>query len=336
MIIVLKKDAEEAKVEKLKENLVNRGLKLLLSQGEDTTIIGLVGDTTEIEPEQLQAFDVVETVKRIKEPYKKANRSMHPQDSVIDICGMNFGGYHFQVIAGPCSVETREQMVEVAEDVKASGAGLLRGGAFKPRTSPYSFQGLGSEGLKLLLEAKKATGLPIVTEIMSAAHLDLFDDVDVIQVGARNMQNFELLKELGKINKPILLKRGMSSTIDELLMSAEYIMAGGNEQVILCERGIRTFETSMRNTLDISAVPMLKSKTHLPVIVDPSHAAGIRFMVEPLTMAAIAAGADGVMIEVHNNPEKALCDGMQSLTPQAFDDVMKKVKKTTEFFGKVM
>ena len=336
MIIVLKKDAEEAKVEKLKENLVNRGLKLHLSQGEDTTIIGLVGDTTEIEPEQLQAFDVVETVKRIKEPYKKANRSMHPQDSVIDICGKKFCGNLFQVIAGPCSVETREQMVEVAEDVKASGAGLLRGGAFKPRTSPYSFQGLGSEGLKLLLEAKKATGLPIVTEIMSAAHLDLFDDVDVIQVGARNMQNFELLKELGKINKPILLKRGMSSTIDELLMSAEYIMAGGNEQVILCERGIRTFETSMRNTLDISAVPMLKSKTHLPVIVDPSHAAGIRFMVEPLTMAAIAAGADGVMIEVHNNPEKALCDGMQSLTPQAFDDVMKKVKKTTEFFGKVM
>ncbi len=336
MIIVLKKDAEEAKVEKLKENLVNRGLKLHLSQGEDTTIIGLVGDTTEIEPEQLQAFDVVETVKRIKEPYKKANRSMHPQDSVIDICGKKIGGNHFQVIAGPCSVETREQMVEVAEDVKASGAGLLRGGAFKPRTSPYSFQGLGSEGLKLLLEAKKATGLPIVTEIMSAAHLDLFDDVDVIQVGARNMQNFELLKELGKIKKPILLKRGMSSTIDELLMSAEYIMAGGNEQVILCERGIRTFETSMRNTLDISAVPMLKSKTHLPVIVDPSHAAGIRFMVEPLTMAAIAAGADGVMIEVHNNPEKALCDGMQSLTPQAFDDVMKKVKKTTEFFGKVM
>ncbi len=336
MIIVLKKNAEEAKVEKLKENLVNRGLKLHLSQGEDTTIIGLVGDTTEIEPEQLQAFDVVETVKRIKEPYKKANRSMHPQDSVIDICGKKIGGNHFQVIAGPCSVETREQMVEVAEDVKASGAGLLRGGAFKPRTSPYSFQGLGSEGLKLLLEAKKATGLPIVTEIMSAAHLDLFDDVDVIQVGARNMQNFELLKELGKINKPILLKRGMSSTIDELLMSAEYIMAGGNEQVILCERGIRTFETSMRNTLDISAVPMLKSKTHLPVIVDPSHAAGIRFMVEPLTMAAIAAGADGVMIEVHNNPEKALCDGMQSLTPQAFDDVMKKVKKTTEFFGKVM
>ena len=336
MIIVLKKDAEEAKVEKLKENLVNRGLKLHLSQGEDTTIIGLVGDTTEIEPEQLQAFDVVETVKRIKEPYKKANRSMHPQDSVIDICGKKVGGNHFQVIAGPCSVETREQMVEVAEDVKASGAGLLRGGAFKPRTSPYSFQGLGSEGLKLLLEAKKATGLPIVTEIMSAAHLDLFDDVDVIQVGARNMQNFELLKELGKINKPILLKRGMSSTIDELLMSAEYIMAGGNEQVILCERGIRTFETSMRNTLDISAVPMLKSKTHLPVIVDPSHAAGIRFMVEPLTMAAIAAGADGVMIEVHNNPEKALCDGMQSLTPQAFDDVMKKVKKTTEVFGKVM
>lgn len=325
MIIVLKKDAEEAKVEKLKENLVNRGLKLHLSQGEDTTIIGLVGDTTEIEPEQLQAFDVVETVKRIKEPYKKANRSMHPQDSVIDICGKKFGGNHFQVIAGPCSVETREQMVEVAEDVKASGAGLLRGGAFKPRTSPYSFQGLGSEGLKLLLEAKKATGLPIVTEIMSAAHLDLFDDVDVIQVGARNMQNFELLKELGKIDKPILLKRGLSATIEEWLMSAEYIMAGGNDKVMLCERGIRTYETFTRNTLDISAIPIIKKLSHLPVIVDPSHASGKSWLVEPLAMAAVAAGADGLIIEVHNDPPHALSDGAQSLTPKQFDGVAKKV-----------
>lgn len=336
MIIVLKKDAEEAKVEKLKENLVNRGLKLHLSQGEDTTIIGLVGDTTEIEPEQLQAFDVVETVKRIKEPYKKANRSMHPQDSVIDICGKKFGGNHFQVIAGPCSVETREQMVEVAEDVKASGAGLLRGGAFKPRTSPYSFQGLHDEGLKILLEAKKATGLPIVTEIMNQAHLDLFEDVDIIQVGARNMQNFELLKELGKCNKPILLKRGLSSTIEEWVMSAEYIMAGGNEQVIFCERGIRTYETFTRNTLDLSAIPALKSISHLPVIVDPSHATGLPWMVEPLTKAAIAVGADGIMIEVHNNPKKALCDGAQSLTPQQFDNVMQTVKKRVEFEGKIL
>ena len=334
MIIVLKKDAEEAKVEKLKENLVNRGLKLHLSQGEDTTIIGLVGDTTEIEPEQLQAFDVVETVKRIKEPYKKANRSMHPQDSVIDICGKKFGGNHFQVIAGPCSVETREQMVEVAEDVKASGAGLLRGGAFKPRTSPYSFQGLGSEGLKLLLEAKKATGLPIVTEIMSAAHLDLFDDVDVIQVGARNMQNFELLKELGKINKPILLKRGLAATIEEWLMSAEYIMAGGNENVILCERGIRTYETAMRNTLDLSVIPLIKPKSNLPVMVDPSHAIGIRDMVEPMALAAIAAGADGLMVEVHNDPAKALCDGPQSLKPAKFEQLKKELKPIADAVGK--
>ena len=332
MIIVLKKDAEEAKVEKLKENLVNRGLKLHLSQGEDTTIIGLVGDTTEIEPEQLQAFDVVETVKRIKEPYKKANRSMHPQDSVIDICGKKFGGNHFQVIAGPCSVETREQMVEVAEDVKASGAGLLRGGAFKPRTSPYSFQGLRGEGIQLLLKAKEETGLPIVTEIMSYEDIDLFENVDVIQVGARNMQNFELLKRVGRLNKPILLKRGLSSTIEEFLMSAEYIMAEGNENVILCERGIRTFETKTRNTLDLAAVPLLKKLTHLPVIIDPSHATGIPWMVEPLTLAAIAAGADGVMIEVHNNPEKALCDGAQSLRPEQFDALMKKVNKTKEFF----
>ena len=257
---------------------------------------------------------------------------MHPDDTVIDICGRKIGGGNFQVIAGPCSIETKEQITEVAEDVKRSGATLLRGGAFKPRTSPYAFQGLHEHGLDLLLEAKKATGLPVVTEIMSAEHLPLFDDVDVIQVGARNMQNFELLKVLGKIDKPILLKRGLANTLDELLMSAEYIMAGGNEKVILCERGIRTFETSYRNTLDISAVPMLKKKTHLPVVIDPSHAAGIRFMVEPLAMAAIAAGADGLMIEVHNNPEKALCDGAQSLTPEKFDHLMKKVNKTVDFF----
>ena len=336
MIIVLKKNADEKKVEELKESFLEKGLKLHISQGMNTLLIGLIGDTTELDEEQIGAMEVVESVKRIREPYKKANKSMHPQDTIVDVCGRKIGSGNFQVIAGPCSVETKEQMIEVARDVQASGAGLLRGGAFKPRTSPYSFQGLGKNGLELLLEAKKATGLPIVTEIMSPSYLELFEDVDVIQIGTRNMQNFELLKEVGKVNKPVLLKRGMANTLDELLMSAEYIMAGGNENVILCERGIRTFETSMRNTLDISAIPMLKSKTHLPVIIDPSHAAGIRFMVEPLTMAAIAAGADGVMIEVHNNPEKALCDGKQSLTPEMFDDVMKKVKKTTEFFGKVM
>lgn len=336
MIIVLKKNAAPSKVEALKNQLLRMGLKLHLSDGQDTSLIGLIGDTSEIQEDMLYALDAVESVKRIKEPYKKANRSFHPEDTVITVGTKKIGGGHFGVIAGPCSVETKEQMTEVAEDVKKSGAAFLRGGAFKPRTSPYAFQGLGSEGLKLLLEAKKATGMPIVTEIMQIGHLDLFKDVDIIQVGTRNMQNFELLKELGKIRKPILLKRGMANTLDELLMSAEYIMAGGNEQIILCERGIRTFETSMRNTLDISAIPMLKKKTHLPVIVDPSHAAGIKFMVEPLTMAAIAAGADGVMIEVHNNPEKALCDGMQSLTPEMFDDVMEKVKKAVPFFGKTV
>lgn len=336
MIIILKRGADREKVEELKASLTEKGLKLHLSDGLEASLIGLIGDTSHIQEDQLRALEVVEDVRRIREPYKKANRSMHPEDTVIDICGQKIGGGHFQVIAGPCSIESREQMTEVAEDVKMAGAGLLRGGAFKPRTSPYSFQGLENEGMQMLLEAKKATGLPIVTEIMSAEHLPLFEDVDVIQVGTRNMQNFQLLKELGKVDKPILLKRGMANTLEELLMSAEYIMAGGNEKVILCERGIRTFETSMRNTLDISAIPMLKSKTHLPVIVDPSHAAGIRFMVEPLTMAAIAAGADGVMIEVHNNPEKALCDGKQSLTPESFAELMKKVRKTTEFFQKEM
>ena len=320
MIVILKQNASTEKVEELKQLLLQRGLKLHLSDGEETSLIGLIGDTTQIHEDELKALEVVEDVRRVSEPYKKANRKMHPGDTVIDVCGRKIGGGHFQVIAGPCSVETRDQITQVAKDVQKSGAGLLRGGAFKPRTSPYAFQGLGAEGLKLLLEAKKATGMPIVTEIMRLEHLDLFEDVDVIQVGARNMQNFELLKELGKL--------------DELLMSAEYVMAGGNEKVILCERGIRTFEKSYRNTLDISAIPMLKKKTHLPVIVDPSHAAGIRFMVEPLALAALAAGADGVMIEVHNDPEKALCDGMQSLTPVMFDDVMNKIKRVLEPFGK--
>ncbi len=332
MIIILKPNANPQKVEELKISLKERGFGLHLSEGAEATLIGLIGDTSSIHEDWLRALDVVEDVRRIREPYKKANRSMHPEDTVIDVCGRKIGGGHFQVIAGPCSIETKEQITEVAEDVKRSGAHLLRGGAFKPRTSPYAFQGLHEQGLDLLLEAKKETGLPVVTEIMSAEHLHLFDDVDVIQVGARNMQNFELLKELGKLDKPVLLKRGLANTIDELLMSAEYIMAGGNEKVILCERGIRTFETSTRNTLDISAIPVLKQKSHLPVIIDPSHASGIRALVEPLSLAAIAAGADGLMIEVHNNPEKALCDGAQSLTPQMFDSLMGKIQKTVSFF----
>ena len=332
MIIILKRNANPQKVEALKEDLTRRGFGLHLSDGTEASLIGLIGDTSSIQEDWLRALDVVEDVRRIREPYKKANRSMHPENTVIDICGQKIGGGNFQVIAGPCSIETEEQITEVARDVKRFGARFLRGGAFKPRTSPYAFQSLHEQGLDLLLRAKRATGLPVVTEIMSTEHLPLFDEVDVIQVGARNMQNFELLKELGKIDKPVLLKRGLANTLDELLMSAEYIMAGGNEKVILCERGIRTFETSTRNTLDISAVPMLKQKTHLPVIIDPSHAAGIRFMVEPLSLAAIAAGADGLMIEVHNNPEKALCDGAQSLTPQMFDTLMRKISRSVEFF----
>ena len=332
MIVALKPGVTQESREQLMDWLQNLGLHIHVSEGEYQTILGLVGDTTKVDMDLVASLDIVDSVKRVTEPFKCCNRKFHPDDTVIDVCGRKIGGGNFQVIAGPCSIETKEQITEVAEDVKRSGATLLRGGAFKPRTSPYAFQGLHEHGLDLLLEAKKATGLPVVTEIMSAEHLPLFDDVDVIQVGARNMQNFELLKVLGKIDKPILLKRGLANTLDELLMSAEYIMAGGNEKVILCERGIRTFETSYRNTLDISAVPMLKKKTHLPVIIDPSHAAGIRFMVEPLAMAAIAAGADGLMIEVHNNPEKALCDGAQSLTPEMFDHLMKKVNKTVDFF----
>ena len=334
MILVLKNNADQKKVEELKKQLTDMGLKLHLSEGMNTSLIGLIGDTTEVDEEWLGALDVIESVKRINEPYKKANKAMHPKDTVIEAGGRKIGGGNFQVIAGPCSVETKEQMTEVAFDVQKAGAGLLRGGAFKPRTSPYSFQGLGSEGLKMLLEAKKATGLPVVTEIMSAEHIPLFEDVDVIQVGARNMQNFELLKELGKLDKPILLKRGLANTIEETLMSAEYIMSGGNEKVILCERGIRTFETYTRNTLDISAIPAFKRLSHLPVIVDPSHAAGITWMVEPLALAAVAAGADGLMIEVHNNPKKALSDGAQSLTPDQFDETAAKALALAKSMGR--
>ncbi len=337
MVIVLRADRNQEKTDALKRKLRERGFELHESKGKSSRLIGLVGDTSGLDVDDLLAIDdVVEDVKRIQEPYKKANRKINPENTVIEVAGTKIGDGNFQVIAGPCSVETEEQMTEVANDVKASGAHLLRGGAFKPRTSPYSFQGLENDGLKILLAAKKNTGLPIVTEIMTPEHIELFEDVDMVQVGARNMQNFQLLKALGKIDKPVLLKRGLANTLEELVMSAEYIMAGGNNKVILCERGIRTFETSMRNTLDISAIPMLKKMTHLPVIIDPSHAAGIRWMVEPLAMAAIAVGADGLMIEVHNDPENALCDGAQSLRPEQFDSLMKKIEKTVEFFGKTM
>ena len=336
MIIILKEKAAPQKVQQLIQDMEAQGLSIHQSQGVNTTLLGIVGDTSKVDIEKIQALDVVAQVKRIQEPYKSANRKFHPQDTVIDIRGKKIGGGHFQVAAGPCSVESREQLMTIAGQVKDAGAGILRGGAFKPRTSPYAFQGLGAQGIELLKEARERTGMPIVTEIMNIGHLPLFEDVDVIQVGARNMQNFELLKELGHIDKPILLKRGLANTLEELLMSAEYIMSGGNEKVILCERGIRTFETSTRNTLDISAIPMLKKKSHLPVVVDPSHASGIVWMVEPLSMAAIAAGADGLIIEVHNCPEKALSDGAQSLRPEQFIPIMYKIKKTEVFFGKTM
>jgi 3-deoxy-7-phosphoheptulonate synthase len=335
MIIILKQNAKEEQVRELKESMRNQGFDIHESTGANTNLFGLIGDTSIIDEDLVMANDAVEAVRRIQEPYKKANRQFHPTDSVVDVNGVKIGGGHFQVMAGPCSIETKEQMTSVANSVKDAGAGFLRGGAFKPRTSPYAFQGLHDEGLKLLLEAKRATGLPVVTEIMDPRDLPLFDDVDLIQVGARNMQNFELLKELGKTNKPVLLKRGLAATMQEWLMSAEYIMAGGNEDVILCERGIRTYETAVRNTLDLSAIPVIKKKSHLPVIVDPSHATGVRDLVEPMALAAIAAGADGLMVEVHNNPAKALCDGPQSLTPDAFNDLMKKVNKTRTFFETV-
>ncbi len=336
MIVIFKQSASLAQINTLCDEFTSRGLAIHNSKGEHTHLIGLIGDTSMVDIDLLRAHDAVEDVKRVSEPYKKANRKFHPDDSIITAGGIKIGGGNFTVMAGPCSIESHEQMQEVAIAVKKSGCEFLRGGAFKPRTSPYAFQGMRNEGLTLLENAKKEQNIPIVTEIMDTQHINLFENVDIIQVGARNMQNFELLKELGKIKTPILLKRGLSNTIDEWLMSAEYIMAGGNENVILCERGIRTFETSMRNTLDLSAVPMLKHKTHLPVIIDPSHATGISWMVEPLSLAAIAVGADGLMIEVHNNPAKALCDGAQSLTPKAFDELMKKLKASAGFYGKTM
>ena len=330
MIAVIKPGVPENQVENLISWLQAQNLTVHISKGEYNTVLGLVGDTTKVDMELLQNLEIVESVTRITEPFKSANRKFHPDDTVVDVSGVKIGGGHFAFIAGPCSVESEAQITEIARKVKASGATLLRGGAFKPRTSPYDFQGLQADGLELLKIAKKETGMPIVTEIMNANHLPLFEDVDLIQVGARNMQNFELLKELGKIKKPILLKRGLANTMKEWLMSAEYIMAGGNENIILCERGIRTFETYTRNTLDLSAVPMLRELTHLPIIVAPSHASGISRLVKPMAMAAAAAGADGLMIEVHNDPRHALCDGAQSLTPEQFDDVAVQVRKILE------
>ncbi len=327
MIAVLKKDTTKQQIEKLTSWLKAQGLDVHISEGKFQTIVGLVGDVAKVDDELLSSLEMVESVKRISEPFKSANRKFHPDDTVIEVSNTKIGDGNFAIIAGPCSVESEEQIIEIAKSVKASGATMLRGGAFKPRTSPYDFQGLKGDGIELLLEAKQVTGLPIVTEIMNANHLPMFEDVDVIQVGARNMQNFELLRELGRTKKTILLKRGLANTIKELLMSAEYIMAGGNENIILCERGIRTFETYTRNTLDISAIPVLKELTHLPVVVDPSHATGVARYVKPMALAAAAAGADGLMIEVHNNPQAALCDGAQSLTPEQFDDVCRAVSK---------
>ncbi len=318
MIAILKHGVTQEQTDHLVAWLKRMNLDVHISQGEEVTVLGLIGDTSRVDMELLSSLEIVDSVKRVSEPFKQANRKFHPEDTVIRVGDAVFGGGSFAMIAGPCSVESEEQIIEVATAVKEAGAQVLRGGAFKPRTSPYAFQGLKDEGIRLLLEAKKATGLPIVTEIMTITALDLFDEVDIIQVGARNMQNFDLLKELGKTHKPILLKRGLANTLQELLMSAEYIMSEGNEQVILCERGIRTFETYTRNTLDLSAVPVLHELTHLPVVVDPSHATGKARLVPSMAAAAAAAGADGIMVEVHNNPACALCDGAQSITPAQF------------------
>ena len=330
MIAILKPGTTPAQTQHLVNWLKTMNLDVHISEGAEVTVLGLIGDTSRIDMELLKSLEMVETVKRVSEPFKQANRKFHPKDTIIEIGNDRIGGGYFAMIAGPCSVESEEQIIEVAQAVKASGANLLRGGAFKPRTSPYAFQGMKADGIRLLLKAKEATGLPIVTEIMNISTLDLFADVDVIQVGARNMQNFDLLKELGKTDKPILLKRGLANTIQELLMSAEYIMSEGNEKVILCERGIRTFETATRNTLDLSAVPVLHNLTHLPVVVDPSHATGKANLVSPMACAAVAAGADGIMVEVHNNPACALCDGAQSLTPPQFDELNRKVQRLRE------
>lgn len=334
MIIVLKNDAKDSQIKELINWLSSYDVSTNLVKGVHSTILGLVGDTTSVDIEAVQAKECVEQVQRVQEPYKNANRRFHPDNTVIEVRGRRIGGGKLNVIAGPCSVETEEQVITTAVAVKEAGATMLRGGAFKPRTSPYSFQGLGKEGIDLLVKARKITGLPIVTEIMDLSDLDYFADVDIVQVGARNMQNFTLLKALGRCDKPVLLKRGLSSTLQELLMSAEYIMSEGNSKVILCERGIRTFEPATRNTLDLSAVPLLQQKTHLPITIDPSHATGIASLVEPMALGAVAVGCDALEIEVHNDPKNAWSDGAQSLTPSQFASAMEKIKALAEFMGK--
>ena len=330
MIAILKHGTTSEQTEHLIHWLQKMNLDVHISEGAHVTVLGLIGDTSRVDMELLSSLEIVDAVKRVSEPFKQANRKFHPSNSVIQVGDVKIGDGHFAMMAGPCSVESEEQIIEVAKAVKAAGANILRGGAFKPRTSPYAFQGMKGEGIDLLLKAKAETGLPIVTEIMNISTLDLFCEVDIIQVGARNMQNFDLLKELGKTNKPILLKRGLANTLQELLMSAEYIMSEGNENVILCERGIRTFETYTRNTLDLSAVSVLHDLSHLPVIVDPSHATGKAKLVQPMAVAAAAAGADGLIIEVHNDPAHALCDGAQSLTPAQFVELNNQVNKVRE------
>ena len=335
MVIVLKPGTSKENVERVENMVRARGLDVHTIIGEDLTIIGCIGDTVRIDPRLFEVDKSVEKVMHVQEPYKLVNRAFHPEDTIVDVSGVKVGGSHLALIAGPCSVESEEQVIGIAKAEKAAGANMLRGGAFKPRTSPYSFQGLGLEGLKMLCRAKEETGLPIVTELMSPEYLDIFDEkVDLIQIGARNMQNFDLLKQLGKTKRPILLKRGLNATYEEWLMSAEYIMASGNPNVILCERGVRTFESFTRNTLDLQAIPVVRKKSHLPIIVDPSHAGGKWWLVDPMAKAAIAAGADGLMIEVHNNPECALCDGGQSLKPEKYEKLLKDVFQIAEILGK--
>ena len=337
MVVIMKPGTEQEDIRKLAAKFEAKNLKVGITNGVGCTILGLVGDTVALDEDEIMLNEHVERVMRVQEPYKKANRKFHPEDTVVDVNGVKVGGGNFAVMAGPCSVESEEQIISIAKDVHAAGAGMLRGGAFKPRTSPYSFQGMGVAGLKLLLEAKAETGMPIVTELMGPQYCELFEEkVDLVQIGARNMQNFDLLKEVGKMSKPVLLKRGLANTYEEWIMSAEYIMAGGNENVILCERGIRTFEHYTRNTLDVSAIPAIKRMSHLPIIVDPSHSGGYTWLVEPLTMAAVAAGADGLIIEVHNDPPHAKCDGQQCLTPAQFSSLMGKVSALTDMLGKTI
>ncbi|MEG0549335.1 MAG: 3-deoxy-7-phosphoheptulonate synthase [Coprobacillus sp.] len=336
MIIVFKPKTKDEDLKRVVDKVEKLGLVTHISKGTETTIVGLVGDTTVIDPRLIEVDGAVEKVMKVSEPYKLANRAFHPEDSIIDVAGVKVGGDHLALIAGPCSVESREQVIEIAKAAKAAGANMLRGGAFKPRTSPYAFQGMGTDGLDILLEAKKETGLPIVSELMSADYIEEFNEkVDLVQIGARNMQNFDLLKEVGRrCTKPILLKRGLCATFEEWIMSAEYIMASGNLNVILCERGVRTFETYTRNTLDLQAIPVVKKLTHLPIIIDPSHAGGKWWLVEPMAKASVAAGCDGLMIEVHNDPENALCDGAQSLKPKKYTELIEQIKEIGKIVGK--